>query len=336
MSEPPAASSEQPPESVSPLPGAKPAPTRWALVWLAVPLLGVCELGAQLWVSQRAPREAEWSAIATPVRELRKPGDLVVASPEWQGPNARRALGDALMPLADVARADASAYKRAIEISTVGETLPEFRSWPIVERRSQGGFELLVHQNPSPASVKFDFLEELNAKRAEAYTYDPKLGRDQRTLCPYNATSRVSSGGLGGPPTFPSGRFQCPGGEPYFVGVTVIDDSNEYRPKRCIWANPTPTGPIGVTFREVALGERIRGFGELPWVLERGYNGPPIVLTVRVAGQELGRFEHRDGQGWRGFDFPLGAFAGRTEDVEFEVSSSNFRERYFCFQADTR
>ena len=65
--------------------------------------------------------------------------------------------------------------------------------------------------------------------------------------------------------------------------------------------------------------------------------GPlPIVLTVRVAGQEIGRFEHLDGQGWRSFQFPLGAFAGRTEDVEFEVSSSNHRERYFCFQADSR
>ncbi|MCA9643184.1 MAG: hypothetical protein KC492_20945 [Myxococcales bacterium] len=274
--------------------------------------------------------------MSGPVRELRNPGDLVVVAPEWQGPNARREFGDELMPLRDVARADATSYQRAIEISTLGDTLPEFRDWPIVERRSEGAFELLVHENPNPAVVKFDFLEELKPKRAEAYTYDPGVGREQRTLCHFNFNSRVSSGNLGGPPTFPRERFQCPGGDAYFVGVTVIDDSHEYRPKRCIWANPTPTGPIGITFREVPLGKVIRGFGELPWVLERQYNGPPIVLSVRVAGQEIGRFEHHDGEGWRGFEFPLGALAGRTEDVEFEVSSSMARERYFCFQADSR
>ncbi len=349
MSEPREAPPEQPPES-SPAPSASPsevqtqppeavrarADTRWRFVWLAVPLLGLWELGAQLWVSHRAPSGSEWEAVAGPVKELKRPGDLVIASPEWQGPNARRALGDALMPLAGVARADSSAYQRAIEISSLGETSDELASWPILERRRVGPFELLIHENPSPASVKFDFLEEMNPKRVEAYTYDPKLGREQRTLCPYNFNARVNSGGLGGPPTYPRTRFQCPGGEAYFIGITVIDDSNEYRPKRCIWAPPTPMGPIGVTFREVPLGNVIRGYGELPWVLERGYNGPPIVLKVRVAGQEVGRFEHRDGQGWRGFEFPLGTYAGRTEDVEFEVSSSHYRERYFCFQADTR
>ncbi|MCA9630851.1 MAG: hypothetical protein KC766_24460 [Myxococcales bacterium] len=315
---------------------AERASRRWLAVWLAVPLLGLCELGAQLWVSHRAPTESEWLAVAGPVKELRHPGDLIVVSPAWQGPNARHVLGDELMPMRDVARSDSSLYQRAIEISSLGEQQKEFAAWPVVERRRAGPFTLLVHENPSPESLKFDFLEELEPKRAEAYTYDPKLGREQRILCAFNANSRVSSGNLGGPPTFPSARFQCPGGASYFVGVTVIDDSEEYQPKRCIWANPTPTGPIGVTFRQVPLGNVIRGYGELPWQLEREFNGPPIVLTVRVAGQEIGRFEHLDGQGWRSFQFPLGAFAGRTEDVEFEVSSSNHRERYFCFQADSR
>lgn len=240
------------------------------------------------------------------------------------------------MSLRDMSRADSSTYRRVIEVSSLGETRAEFRSWPIVERRKTGPFELLVRENPEPETVRFDFLEELNPRRAEAYTFDPQLGRDQRTLCPFNYNSRQHSGSLGGPPTYPSARFQCPGGDGYFIGVTVIDSSLEYRPKRCIWANPTPTGPIGVTFREVPLGNKIRGFGQLPWLLERTYNGPPIVLTVRVAGQEIGRFEHRDGEGWRGFEFPLGALAGRTADVEFEVSSSLARERYFCFQADSR
>ena len=46
--------------------------------------------------------------------------------------------------------------------------------------------------------------------------------------------------------------------------------------------------------------------------------------------------EHRDGEGWKPFEFATGDLAGQNADVEFEVTAENAKGRQFCFEADTR
>src|SRR5271156_4696579 len=92
--------------------------------FLLVPALGLAELGAHLWFAKRPPTFDEWSTVVNAVRETRQEGDLVVIAPSWADPAARRALGDALMPLRDVARPDESRYAHAIEVSILGERAP--------------------------------------------------------------------------------------------------------------------------------------------------------------------------------------------------------------------
>lgn len=305
-----------------------------AWVWCLIPALGLVELGAQLSVSHSAPDQAEWAALRPRLKELKQPSDLVVVAPEWAGVNARHALGDELMPLKGLARPDETAFPRAIEVSALGEHSHAVAGWLTLETHRVGPFTLTIKQNPAPARVLFDFADQLVPEHAEVFT--TKAGAELRESCPFNRASRVSSGGLGGPPTFPSARFQCAGAEWFFMGVTVIDDSFEYGPKRCIWAHPTASGNIGVVYREVPLGTTIRGYAQLPWVGQRAGRGAPITLTVRVAGQDIGSYVHRDGDGWRGFEFPLGALAGSEQDVEFLVTTPNAENRHFCFQADTR
>ena len=297
---------------------------------LAVPAIGLAELGAHFYFARSAPTENDWAAAAPVVKEMAKPGDLVVVAPRWAEPNARAAFDAELMPLRDIARPDESAYARAIEVGLGGRTAPELEGWAVVDERRHGPFELRVRENPKPARVVYDFTDSLHPAKAQAI--EQVAGR--KKPCGWNAAARVTAGGLGGHPTFPAQRFACGGSEFFFAGVTVIDD-HRYRARRCIWAHPPTGGTLTVRFRDVELGAVIRGYGALPWIIERDEPGTPIELDVRVGGSSIGKFVHADGEGWKKFEFATNA-AGQKRDVEFEVSSRVQTHRHFCFHADTR
>jgi hypothetical protein len=59
-------------------------------------------------------------------------------------------------------------------------------------------------------------------------------------------------------------------------------------------------------------------------------------MEVSVGGRTIGKYVHRDGDGWKQFDFETGDEPGSVTDVEFRVTSRRPRDRQFCFQADTR
>ena len=306
------------------------APSRLRWVLLAVPLLGVVELAGQQWAAHRAPPFEAWVEIEAPIRALEQPGDLVVIAPDWAEPPARRVLGDTLMPLRDVARPDETRYAHAIEVSILGERAPELRGWTEESRREQGKFVIRRVTNPAPQAVIYDFVDHARPGEADVRGTEPAM------TCVWNEHAPIAAGGLGGHPTFPPRRFECPSGVFFFVGVTVIADE-EFRPRRCLWSHPPLVGEIVTRFHDVPLGQVIRGHGGLTWMTERERKGAPVTLTVRVDGDTVGSFTHVDGEGWRGFEMPLGAHAGqRAKEVELAVSSSNYKDRHFCFEADTR
>ncbi len=297
---------------------------------LAVPAVGLAELALHLHHARRAPALDEWAALAPAVTELRKDGDLTIVAPAWAEPNARWALGDEVFPLRDVARADETGYSRAVEISILGQRSPEVSAWTVLEERGSGRFTLRVLENPAPPTVRLDFTDALGPEKVEVFE---RVG-DRVVDCPWTNRARMSAGGLGGNPTFPRERFACPSGEFFFAGVTVIDDER-YRPRRCVWAHPPARGSLVLRYRDVPLGRVVRGYGGLPWIIERAKPGTPVAMEVSLDGRSLGKLEHADGEGWKPFELPTGA-EGRSGTVEFSVSSSNAAHRHFCFQADTR
>jgi hypothetical protein len=301
---------------------------RWALA--LVPALGLIELGAHLWFAARPPAFEAWQRVAPAVAELRREGDVVVVAPAWADPLARSALGDEAMPLRDVARPDLTRYPGAIEISVLGQHDRELARWAEAERRDVGEFTVRRLSNPSPAHVVFDFTDHAHPPIADVRGTDPAVD------CTWNPRARIEVGGLGGHPTFPAERYECPGGVFFNVGVTVIADQ-EYLPRRCLWSHPFARGEIVTRFHGVPLGSVIRGHGGMYWIVERERKGAPITLTVRVDGESVGQAVHRDGDGWAAFELPLGAHAGAASaDVEFAVSTPNNTHRHFCFEADTR
>lgn len=300
----------------------------WA--FLAVPLAGVVELAAHLWLARRPPSFDDWYGVTDAVRAMKQPGDLVVIAPAWADPAARRALGDDLMPLRDVARPDVTRYAHAVEVSILGERSPEVAGFREVDRREVGRFVLRRLDNPAPAHVVYDFVDHLDPAVVDV------RGTEPPAACRWNPRAAVVAGGLGGHPTFPATRFECPGGVFFNVGVTVIADE-DFRPRRCLWSHPFARGEIVTRYRDVPLGRVIRGHGGMYWIIEREKKGAPITLTVRVDGDVVGRVVHRDGDGWASFELPLGAHAGAAAaTVEFAVSSPRYRDRHFCFEADTR
>jgi len=299
------------------------------LAWLCVPLAGLVELGGHFYFSTRAPKVEDWVRAKPAVAGLRHDGDLIVIAPDWAEPNARLAFGDAWFPLADVARPDESAYSRAVEVSIVGATAPELRGWKLVEQRRQGKFTYRVLENPRAAKMLFDFVNHVG--EATVADMDPA---GVATACHWNPKAARSAGGLHGDPAFPSQRHDC-GGSGRFVGVTVIEDER-WRGRRCLWAMPPNRGALSIRYSAVTLGQTVRGYGALPQWIEREKRGAPVEMEVLANGGSIGKYVHRDGDGWKGFAFPTGALAGSTADVEFRVTSSRPRDRQFCFQADTR
>lgn len=300
------------------------------LAWLCVPFLGLVELAGHFYFSSRAPRIEDWERSKAALGALRRPGDLVVVAPDWAEPNARHAFGDEWMPLTDVARADDSAYVRAIEVSIVGASAQELRGWKLVEERRQGKFRYRVLSNPRPAKVLYDFVDHV----ADASVADLGLS-GARSPCRWNPAAIRSAGGLHGDPAFPSKRHECTGGGSRFVGVTVVEDE-QWKGRRCIWALPPNQGAVSIRYAAVQLGSAIRGYATLPQWIEREKHGAPVDMEVLAGGEIVGKYVHVDGDGWKAFSFSTGVRAGTVAEVEFRVTSRRPHDRQFCFQADTR
>jgi hypothetical protein len=310
----------------------RPAGVRLAAVAaLGVVVLAVAELALHFRFSRAAPRVPEWRELKGRVTDLARDGRLIVVAPAWAEPLARQALGDELMPLAHVARPDATAFERALEVSILGSSHPEVSGWRELSRERHGRFLLRGLENPAPEPVLYDFVAALDARHARVAL----TGSGPDVPCRYRR-ARASNGDLHGHPTFPARRFACPGKRDWlFAGRTVIEDER-YRPRQCIWAHPPGRGALSLRFDDVPIGRVLRGHAGSSWFVEREKRGTPVSLDVRVGGRELGAVEHRDGEGWARFELDTSALAGQRLPVEFRVSTRRARNRDFCFQADVR
>ena len=304
---------------------------RLRVAWpgLALALVGAVELALAFGFAHCAPREDEWPAVVPLAESVHRPGDLVVVSPRWAEPHARRVLGDAFFPLDVVARSGPETFARAMEISIGGARSPELASFRETGRTRVGPFTVFELENPAHEPVVFDFVSELGPERAVI----PVEGGG---ACVWTERAKPKTGGLGGHPTFPRARFECPEGEFFLVGTTVIADEH-FLPRRCIWAHPPASGKRIVRFEKVPLGDRVVGHLGMYWMIERERAGAPVSLSVRVDGEPVGGVTHEDGEGWERFELPLGGVAHAAEaTVEFEIATSDYRHRHICFQADTR
>ena len=296
---------------------------------MLVPALGLLELGGHFWASRRAPTLAEWQALTPAVRSFKKADELLVVAPEWTDPLARRAFGDALMPIEMLSRPDVSGYQRAIELSALGRRSRELEGWRELARQELGDFTLRRLENPSYEPALYRFIDHVKPPDLEV-----SEGDDEARECPWQENVAVVAGGLHGNVAFPRQRFGCRGGGAHFVGVTIIDDQ-DYQPRRCIWAHASLDGGLHLRFKGVQLGKKIRVYGGLSYFLARDGLGTPVELIIRSGERVLGRGLHQDEWGWRPFEVQTRDLVGSTQDVEIEIRSASPEQRGFCFYAET-
>lgn len=301
-------------------------------LWLAIPLFGLIELGANVYFSKRFPEVDEWRALAAEVRALKRDADLVVIAPEWAEPLARSALTDALMPIADVARPDEAGYPRAIEVSALGNENALVAAWPVTEARRFGKFTLRVRSNPGFKPPQYVLTD---------HALPPDLSVSQRgldgalTLCRYGTRPPSSFSGLLARSAFPRQRFACGPIEGNFVGTTIIEDQHD-RARRCLWANPAPGEALVLTFENVPLGQQLYGYVGFSHFRYRDPGWPKVAISFAIDDTKVGTHEHLPESGWQAFQLSTAQFQNSSRKVQIEIFGADSRELELCFYAATR
>jgi hypothetical protein len=301
-------------------------------LWLGIPLLGLLELGASLHFSKRFPQLDEWRALAAEVGALKQATDLIVIAPEWAEPLARNAFGDALLPIADVARPDEASYRRAIEVAALGNVNPLLAGWPVIAEKQFGKFALRTRTNPAFKPPLFVLTDHATPPDL---TVTVRSASGETSACRYGTRPPSSASGLLARPAVPRQRFACGPSEADFVGTTIIDDQ-AYRPRRCLWANPSPGGMLSLNFAHVPLGDQLYGYVGFSFFRFRDHGWPPVSVAYAIDGAPLGRHSHLPESGWQPFQLSTTQFRGKSSEVRLEIVGADSRELELCFYAATR
>jgi hypothetical protein len=312
--------------------GARALTSHARYLWLGIPILGLLELGAHVYFSKRFPTLDEWRALKAEVAALKQEKDLIVIAPEWAEPLARTAFSDSLMPIADLARPDEAGYPRAIEIAALGNVNPLLAAWPVTAEKSVGKFALRTRKNPGFNPPLYVLTEHVAPPELSAFELSE---RGDMKPCRYGTRPTSSGSGLLAPAAVPRQRFSCGPSEADFVGTTIIEDQN-YRPRRCLWANPAPGGLLTLNFGNVPLGAELYGYIGFSFFRFRDHGWPPVTVSFAIDGAPLGKHAHLPESGWQPFRFSTAQFRGSTHEVRIELSGTHSRELELCFYAATR
>ncbi len=313
-----------------------PAAKGWRAWWfMAVPAVAVVELVAQGVIQARVPSPGDWRAASTHITRQRREGDLVASAPVWTDPLARMYFRD-LVSLADAARPDATRYARAWVATIRGAEHPDFAGWREESSARFGRVTVRLLVNPTPARVLYDFVDHLRPPDASA-SREESGGRRE---CQFQTGLFVAGGGLSQGALAPPERFACSAEGWNYVGVTILEDM-QHRGRRCIWSHPVANGAMVTRYADVPMGTTLHGHHAIAYEAERGDDngndlGGPVELRVFVDDTHVGTAVHRDGEGWKAFDFDTRAFAGTRHAVRFEVRAERVGMRHYCFEGDTR
>jgi hypothetical protein len=308
--------------------GVIPAP-RWASPWWLVFLgLALAEVIALTIRVSRVPPDDDWVAAAALVRAQLESNDAITVAPNWADPLLRLHLGDRMSAKLS-GRADLSAFERLWVLSIRGHDAPEAPARE-PDFAQVFGRVRVARYDFGPSPVVLDFVDALPSANVD---YQAREGLQQ---CPWKERVPVAGrGGLGFGPMPPRQRFECDPKNPNaWVGSTILEDLS-LTPRRCIWQHPLGKNPLGVTFKDVNLGTHLVLYAGLDYHRERDERGAPVTMRVLIDGQETARLVHRDGEGFKRYEVNTTSAQKRNAnargEVRFEVTTSNRRDRWFCW-----
>jgi hypothetical protein len=300
---------------------------KWAFA--AIPAVGLLELGAHIVQTHSIAPRPDWEAARSYVETHAAPDDLVAFAPRWVDPIGRETFGAAIATVQREGRPDETRFPRALEVGIRGAHLPELAHWRKAEEHRFGRVTVTTWDNPAPAHVLEDLVSLVDPQRMRVSRVD-----GSREVECAESHAGVQSGGLGYGPALPGDRFTCPGGG--FVGVSIMADL-DYVPRRCIYAPPSGgAAVVRLHFLNVQAGHTLHGHHAIYVEAERDRRGAPVTITFKVGSSLIGSVTHKDGDGWKEFEFDTTDLAGQRVDLVAEISAPGGDRRQYCFEADTR
>jgi hypothetical protein len=227
-------------------------------------------------MAARDPGEAAWPELSAAVED-RDDWDPVIVAQDWLGPVARMHVPSAAA-LAAVARPDLHGIPRfhVIGWGDEGEAAitRDREGLPMPQLEQQRSFGPLVWTTwTSPAAGTL--VEDLTAE---------------------SSVMRVASdaGNCRG-----RGSFRCDEGtiEPRIAEI-------DYRPRRCLALAVADGATLTMTWPSARLGDTLRGHIGMADYNARLRDDGPVLLVVRVGGDEVLRKTITDAQGWTAFAIP--------------------------------
>jgi hypothetical protein len=302
---------EPPPEAPALDARAARARSRLGLaVAAAIAVLAVVETVNAVIAPFRAPKDADWEAAAREIRASFAPGDLIVAAPAWADPIMRLHLGD-LVPLEVAARFDDARFGRVWEIGQRGAHAPEAaRGTTALERRF--GALTLRRVDRAPAVITYDFQERWK----DAHVSRVTPGRPDAE-CRWNGE-----------------RFQCPDISFNFVRLQTVEVDTTVH--RGLLAQPVEHATVVIAYPAVLLGRELVVATGLHDVWHRKEGKGVVDLRVVVGGTPQAAIEATNDSGWQLTRIDTAAYAGRTVEVRFEITSPAAYQRHFVVAAEAR
>jgi len=267
------------------------------------------EFGHALFAPFFAPTDADWVAAARVVREAWKPGDLIVAAPDFADPLLRQQLGD-LLPQPVVGRMDAARFGRIWEISQRGARAEDCKGLTAAQETKRGALTVKRFDRKA-AEVTYDFFAHW---RDGQVFYRAPDGRE--VPCVLQAT-----------------LHQCFEGNVSLRPQLLEIDT---RPRAGLSTAPPAVGTTVLEYRQVPMGTELAVGAGLHNVWLRKSGDGVVRLRVLLDGQEFAVLEAKSLSGFTLRKLDTRAFAGRTATVRFEITTNNLAARHLGFVAEAR
>jgi hypothetical protein len=291
--------------------------------FVVVPLVGLVELVLLGRQTRDVVSADDWQRTRSWLESHVSAADLVAVSPGWQDPVARSRLGGSLLSASRAARSEERIYPRAFEVSFGGARSPGLTGWRETGREDFGRLTVRTLENPAPAKVIDDVLDHVG--KASMTVEHGDGGR----LCGFTKGS-AGTGGLGFGAAIPGERYDC--GDGALAGITILPDL-DYEPRQCVLV-PPGGGVVRLRVGGFHFAKSLHGYHGLYAEHERNREGQPVTLVFKHDGETLGRFVHKDGDGWKVFEAPTDGLAGKEGELMIEITSP--QRRHYCFRADSR
>ena len=275
---------------------------------LGLALLATLETAQALIAPRRAPRAADWQALAAEVRAGFRAGDLIVAAPGWADPVLRQYLGD-LITIPMATRMDDARYGRVWEVSEHDARAPEARGTTTrAQRFGALGLRLVERQ---PAHLTYDFLERWADARVSRW--DPAA--PHLDVCPWQGD-----------------RFVCAAGGTVHRELVEVDTHL----RTAVLAPPVPRAVLVIEWPAVPLGRELVLRAGLHDVWARKLGHGTVQVDVWMDGQWVTGATIGNRSGWTPIRIDTSARDGGKAAVRLQITSPEPQLRHLAFAAEAR